>query len=82
MKEVYVLINDVDFQEVIGIYSTLYGAIMAGREYYEDNIFDDSKIVAVPEKGGDNVWLLFEVYDDGEYERTLWGYIQRFEVKE
>lgn len=82
MKEVYVLINNKDFEEVVGVYSTLGKAIMEGRRYYENNIFDNSKIVAVPHEWEDNVWLLFEVYGEKKYDRTLWGYIQRYEVKE
>lgn len=85
MKYVYVLINNKDFEEVVevvGVYSTLDRAIMEGRRYYENNIFDNSKIVAVPHEWEDSIWLLFEVYGEKEYDRKLWGYIQRYEVKE
>ena len=83
MKEVYVLINNADFGEVVvGVYSTLGRAIMEGRRYYENNIFDNSKIVVVPNEWEDSIWFLFEVYGKKEYDRILRGYIQRYEVKE
>ena len=83
MKEVYVIINNRDFEEVVvDVYSTLDRAIMESRRYYEDNMFDDSKIVVVPHEWEDDVWLVFEVYGEKKYNRTLRGYIQRYEVKE
>lgn len=81
MKEVYVLINNImDFKELAGIYSTLDGAIMAGRKCYEDNISDNLEMVITLDEWEDDCWLLFS--GGGKYKRTPWGYIQRFEVKE
>ena len=50
MKEVYVLINNTGFENVVGVYSTLDRAIIEGRRYYEDNIFDNLKMVIVPDE--------------------------------
>ena len=83
MKYVYVLINNKDFEEeveVVDVYSTLDRAIMEGRRYYENKIFDNSKIVAITHEWEDNCWLLFS--GEGKYKRTPCGYIQRYEVKE
>lgn len=82
MKEVYVLINITDFENVVGVYSTLDRAIIEGRRYYKNIIFNNSKIVAVPHEWEDNAWLLFDVYGEKKYDRTLLGYIQRYKVKE
>ena len=73
MKEVYVLINNTGFENVVGVYSTLDRAIIEGRRYYEDNIF------VVPDEWEDNCWLLFS--GEEKYKRTPCGYIQRYEVK-
>lgn len=80
MKEVYVLINNTNFEEVVGVYSTLDRAIIEGRRYYEDNIFDNLKMVIVPDEWEDYCWLLFS--SEGKYKRTPCGYIQRYEIKE
>ena len=79
MEEVYVLINNTDFENVVGVYSTLDRAIFEGRRYYEDNIFDNLKMVVAPDEWEDNCWLLFS--GEGKYKRTPCGYIQRYEVK-
>ena len=81
MEEVYVLINTTDFDNVVGVYSTLDRAISEGRKYYEDNIFDNLKMVVAPDEWEDNCWLLFSGEGEGKYKRTPCGYIQRYEVK-
>jgi hypothetical protein len=82
MKKVYILIDDLfGSNEVLGIYSTLYKAIEAGKEYYEDCLsYENSEIAEEPEN--ETYWTLSEITNTKGYEDWggVLGHIQAVEV--